>query len=193
MGNCWALLRPSDGSCLNRAANTKPHQKVLQVVKMDGKILEFRAPLLVKDVLLKFSGSGIGLSKTVSQHLPLHYELKMGKVYYILPSVDPVEAPALESNSDSSVDNTQKTGVVDPVEAPALESKSDSSVDNTQKTGVVKRIKVVITKQELQQLLTKQISVEKIISGLENRSDHKFVSSPRNWKPNLESIYEENE
>lgn len=93
---------------------------------MDGKI-EFRAPLLVKEVLLKFSGEGI-----------------------------------------------------------------DSSVAGTQQTGGVKRIKVVITKQELQRLLTKQIPLEEVLAGLEKRSD-KFVVSPRNWKPKLESIYEENE
>ncbi|XWS38049.1 hypothetical protein CRYUN_Cryun19dG0097500 [Craigia yunnanensis] len=162
MGNCCALLRPSEGSCLIRVVNPNPDQKVLQVVKMDGKILEFRAPLLVKDVLVKFSGSGIGLSKTVAQHLPLNYELKMGKVYYFLPSVDHVGAPTPESNSD------------------------------TQQTGAVKRIKVVITKQELQQLLTKQISVEEVLAGLEKRNGN-FVVSPRNWKPKLESILEENE
>ncbi|XP_022773755.1 uncharacterized protein LOC111316004 [Durio zibethinus] len=168
MGNCWALLRPSEGSRLIGAVNTKPDQKVLQVVKMDGKILEFRAPVLVKDVLVKFSGSGIGLSKTVAQHLPLNYELKMGKVYYILPSVD------------------------DPVRAPTPESNSDSSVADTQQTGGVKRIKVVITKQELHQLLTKQLSVEEVLACLEKRNGN-FVVSPRNWKPKLESISEENE
>ncbi|XVE64481.1 hypothetical protein DITRI_Ditri07aG0104200 [Diplodiscus trichospermus] len=168
MGNCWALLRPGEGSCLIRDVNAKPgDQKVLQVVKMDGKILEFRAPLLVKDVLVKVSGSGIGLSKTVPQHLPLNYELKMGKVYYILPSVGPVGAPIHQSNSDSSMVDTQKT-------------------------GGVKRIKVVITKQELQQLLSKEISVQQVLAGLEKRNGN-FVVSPRNWKPKLESISEENE
>lgn len=68
MGICWALLRPNGDSCL-------------QVVKIDGKILEFRAPVVVKDVLVKFpAGSGIGLSKTIpQQQLPLNYELKMGR------------------------------------------------------------------------------------------------------------------
>ncbi|EOY23688.1 hypothetical protein QUC31_008382 [Theobroma cacao] len=163
MGNCWALRRPSEGSCLG-AVNAKP-EKVLQVVKIDGKILEFRAPILVKDVLVKFSGSGIGLSKTVTQHLPLDFELKMGKVYYILPSEDPVGAPTPERIS---------------------------SVGGTQQTGGVRRIKVVIRKQELQQLLTKQISVEEVLAGLE-KSNGNFVGSPRNWKPKLESISEEKE
>ncbi|XVF10167.1 hypothetical protein REPUB_Repub07fG0159400 [Reevesia pubescens] len=164
MGNCWALLTPSEGSCLI-AFKAKPDNKVLQVVKMDGKILEFGAPLLVKDVLMKFSGSGIGLSKTVTQHLPLNYELNMGRVYFILPSLDPVGAVTPESNS---------------------------SMADTQQSGGVKRIKVVITKQELHQLLTKQISVEEVLAGLEKRKGN-LVVSPRNWKPKLQSILEENE
>ncbi|MBA0773577.1 hypothetical protein Gotri_008844, partial [Gossypium trilobum] len=85
------------------AVKAKPDQKVIQVVKTDGKILEFRAPLLVKD-----------------------------------------------------------------------------------------RIKVVITKQELQQLLAKQVSVQEVLAGLEKRNGS-FVESPRNWKPKLDSILEEND
>ncbi|KAK8481606.1 hypothetical protein V6N13_077208 [Hibiscus sabdariffa] len=144
MGNCWALLRPRD-------AKGKPNQNVIRVVKMDGKMLEFKAPLLVKDVLVKYSGSGIGLSKTVSPHLLRNYELKTGKVYYILPASD-----------------------------------SSSSVADTLQAGGVRRIKVVITKQELQQLLNKQVSVAEVLAGLEKEK-------PRNWKPKLESILEEND
>ncbi|KAK8658347.1 hypothetical protein V6N13_036555 [Hibiscus sabdariffa] len=156
MGNCSALLRPSGGSCL-RAVKSKPNQRVVRVVKMDGKVLEFKTPLLVKDVLVECSGSCIGLSKTVSQHLPLNYELKMGKVYYLLPASD-----------------------------------SSSFVADTPPAGGVKRIKVVVTKQELKQLLRKQISVGDVLSGLGKR-DGSFVVSPRNWKPKLESILEVNE
>ncbi|KAL4347556.1 hypothetical protein GQ457_17G023150 [Hibiscus cannabinus] len=125
MGNCCALLRPRD-------AKGKPNQNVVRVVKIDGKMLEFKAPLLVQDVLV---------SKTVSPHLPRNYELKMG-------------------------------------------SATSSSVADTQQAGGVKRIKVVITKQELQQLLNKKVSVAEVLAGLEK---------PRNWKPKLESILEEND
>ncbi|OMO95088.1 hypothetical protein CCACVL1_05589 [Corchorus capsularis] len=160
MGNCWAVLKPSE-------LNAK-HEKILQVVKLDGKILEFKAPLLVKDVLVEFSGSGIGLSRSLQKPLPLNHELKLGKVYYILPSVDPAGTSSPESLASTMAD-TRQTGA-----------------------GGVKRIKVVITKQELQKLLTKQISVEEVLAGLEKRNGD-FVTSPRNWKPKLESISEENE
>ncbi|OMO97780.1 hypothetical protein COLO4_14359 [Corchorus olitorius] len=163
MGNCWAVLKQSTDGTVNAK-----HEKILQVVKLDGKILEFRVPLLVKDVLVEFSGSGIGLSKSqLAKPLPLNHELKLGKVYYILPSVDPPGTSSPGSLASTMAD-TRQTG------------------------GGVKRIKVVITKQELQQLLTKQISVEEVLAGLEKRKGD-FVTSPRYWKPKLESISEENE
>jgi hypothetical protein len=55
-------------------------------------------------------------------------------------------------------------------------------------SGGVKRIKVVITKQQLQQLLKKEISLEEVLLGLEQKSSS--LDSPRNWKPKLESIPE---
>lgn len=61
------------------------HQEVLRVMKTDGKILEYTRPMLVKNVLMNFSGYGIGLSKRPLRQLPLNYELKVGHVYYLLP------------------------------------------------------------------------------------------------------------
>nr|KYP57049.1 hypothetical protein KK1_003303 [Cajanus cajan] len=55
--------------------------------------------------------------------------------------------------------------------------------------GGVKRIKVVITKQQLEQLVTKQISVEDILSEAQTVG----VNFPSNRKPKLDSIPEENE
>ncbi|CAK7324272.1 unnamed protein product [Dovyalis caffra] len=156
MGNCLGhcVIRPPFiGSCI-RFPETK-HEEVLQVVKTDGKVLEFSNPILVKDILVNFSGSGIGLTKEAIEHLPPSYELKLGNVYHILP-------PA-------------------PVISPVVDREEEAS-------GGVKRIKVVITKQQLQQLLTKEISVEEVLLGLEQKSSS--LDSPRNWKPKLESIPE---
>ncbi|KAK7350949.1 hypothetical protein VNO77_10027 [Canavalia gladiata] len=53
----------------------------------------------------------------------------------------------------------------------------------------IKRIKVIITKQQLQQLVTKQISIEDILSEVQTAG----VNLPSNQKPKLDSIPEENE
>ncbi|CAL2275762.1 unnamed protein product [Prunus armeniaca] len=106
MGNCFVLSK---------------QEKVLRVVKTDGKVLEFRAPTLVKDMLMNFSGSGISVSKQASELLPPNYKLKLGK---------------------------KRTG------------------------AATRRIKIFITKQQLQELLTKKISVQEVLSasGLEQKS-----------------------
>ncbi|KAL6320437.1 hypothetical protein AAG906_007134 [Vitis piasezkii] len=148
MGNCFALCILSK-------------RRVLWVVKRDGKMIQFRGPILVKDVLVNFSGLGVGVSREALQHLPSDYELKIGKVYYLLP------CPCSSGGS---------------VSAPEVSSMAD---DGGQKGSGMKRIKVVITKQQLQDLLSKQISLEELLL-----SQSVDLSSPRNWKPKLDPIPE---
>lgn len=131
------------------------------MVKRDGKMIQFRGPILVKDVLVNFSGLGVGVSREALQHLPSDYELKIGKVYYLLP------CPCSSGGS---------------VSAPEVSSVAD---DGGQKGSGMKRIKVVITKQQLQDLLSKQISLEELLL-----SQSVDLSSPRNWKPKLDPIPE---
>ncbi|KAH8487726.1 hypothetical protein Peur_068984 [Populus x canadensis] len=157
MGNCLAhncVRPPFIGSCIGFPQ--AKHEKVLHVVKTDGKVLEFSAPILVKDIAVNFPGSGIGLTNEAIEHLPPSYELKLGNVYHVLPPP--------------------------PGTSPVVDREEEAS------SGGVKRIKVVITKQQLQQLLKKEISLEEVLLGLEQKSSS--LDSPRNWKPKLESIPE---
>ncbi|KAL0317931.1 UNVERIFIED_CONTAM: hypothetical protein Sangu_2207400 [Sesamum angustifolium] len=140
------------------------NRKVLQVVKMDGKVLEFTAPVRVKEVLMNFEGFNVKSSRKSSKHLPPSFEMKLGGTYYLLPS----EAPVQLKNTVAAV----------PVKA------------EPEQNTAVKRIKVVITKKQLQDLLAKKISVEKIILGTDKTCS---VDSAANWKPTLTSIPEENE
>ncbi|KAF4398849.1 hypothetical protein G4B88_023443 [Cannabis sativa] len=115
--------------------------KVIRVMKIDGKVLSFTKPILVQDVLVRINygvTNNISLSKEIlsSKKLPLDYELKLGN----------------------------------------------------NNLGGVKRIKIVITKQQLKELLNKKISMDDVvISSLEN--DKSYFNG--NWKPKLESIPEE--
>ncbi|KAJ4835894.1 hypothetical protein Tsubulata_006153 [Turnera subulata] len=165
MGICLARYRERCTGSSFRILAAGKKDRVLQVVKTDGKILEFRAPILVKDILLYFSGSGIGMSKeALDKHLPPNYELKLGETYYILPSL---------------------SAVVKTTASTVCQAKADRG-----ETKGVKRIKVVITKQELQQLLEKQVSVEEILLGVGKTSSTASLDSPKIWKPKLESIPE---
>ncbi|XP_059627345.1 uncharacterized protein LOC132270161 [Cornus florida] len=162
MGNCFTVCKSSKQSCIS--VKTAKHQKVLRVVKMDGKMLEFTAPILVKNLLVDYSGSGVGVSKEASHHLPPNYELKLGRSYYLLPITGSVSASS-----------------------PACVS----SMNGTEQNGVVKRIKVVITKKQLEELLSKQISAGDVLSELERETCP--IDSSSCWKPKLESIPEGNE
>ncbi|KAL2226890.1 UNVERIFIED_CONTAM: hypothetical protein Sindi_2047700 [Sesamum indicum] len=126
---------------------------------MDGKVMEFTAPLLVKELLMNFEGFGVMSSRRSSKHLPLSFELKLGGTYYLLPSEAPVQL--------------KHTVAAEP-----------------EPNAAVKRIKVVITKKQLQDLLAKKISVGKIILGTDKTCS---FDSTANWKPTLTSIPEENE
>lgn len=129
-------------------------RKVLQVVKMDGKIIEFKAPVLVKELLVKYKGFGVKSSRKSSEELAPSYELQLGRIYHLFRKEFPV--PAADGGS----------------------------------TAAVKRIKVVITKKQLEELLSKKTSMEKIIFGIDKACPTDLAI---NWKPNLAPIAEENE
>ncbi|KAF3432748.1 hypothetical protein FNV43_RR23850 [Rhamnella rubrinervis] len=168
MGNCLALSKPSIRSCIADVAAEE--REVVRVVKTDGRVLTFRAPALVKDVLVNFANSGIGVSKEASEHLPLNYELNTGKVYYLLPSLGC-------SGCNTSVTST----------TPDISSK-----ENKEGSGI-RRIKIVIPKQQLQELLARQITMEEILKGLDKKTRTSPVDASPNWKPKLESIPEGSE
>ncbi|KAG6433049.1 hypothetical protein SASPL_104654 [Salvia splendens] len=113
-------------------------RKVLQVVKEDGKIIEFKSAVLVKELLLNFRGFGV---KQSGKFLPPSFGLHLGKTYYLCPWKCPV-----------------------PAEDTAAE---------------VKRIKIVITKKQLEEMLSKQTNSSADLAT--------------NWKPSLFPIPEENE
>ncbi|XP_068649599.1 uncharacterized protein [Aristolochia californica] len=155
------------GNCLY-VESSKPNtdnsgdERILRVVKKDGKILEYTKSIPVKDVLLDFDHCGIGLTQNASQLLPLNHELKVGQLYYLLPSVG-------EKESDE-------------------ETPADGSVGG----DGIKRIKVVITKQQLQQLMSKKLSMEEVLSGLQGCLWND-VDSETTWKPKLDTIPEGSE
>lgn len=164
MANCFVLYRPRKRPIPPAAAAR--HKKVLQVVKEDGKILEYRAPMLVKDMLIKFPGYGFALSPEALQPLPPSYQLKAGHVYHLLPLYDPVQIASPAHNSPS--------------------------VDLDSANGT-KRIKVIITKHQLQELLLQKVSVEEMLSGLQKDAWDGVHSSVKRWRPLLETIPEGSE
>ncbi|KAI3848706.1 hypothetical protein MKX03_025080 [Papaver bracteatum] len=164
MGSCFLiqLRQPKRISSIDTPveSTTTCHEKVVRVLKMNGKVaVEYRSSVLVKDVLVNFTGFGVGISEESSQTLPPNYELRTGNVYYLHPA------------------------------------NSQSAVNNQNLCGEVKQIKVIITKQQLQELLTKKGSIEDMIAKVsKGLFDHEHNNvdddTPRSWRPELETIPE---
>ncbi|XP_026443969.1 uncharacterized protein LOC113344166 [Papaver somniferum] len=163
------LLKKMMGNCLliqlrrpkRISSFDTPVEKIVRILNMNGKVaVEYQSSVLVKDVLVNFNGFGVGILEGSSRILPPDYELKTGNVYHLLPNPQPLI----------------KTG--------------------SQLCGEVKQIKVIITKQQLQELLSKRGSIEdmiaKVSKGLfdQEHNDVDHVSTPRSWRPELETIPE---
>ncbi|KAK1307494.1 hypothetical protein QJS10_CPA10g00673 [Acorus calamus] len=147
MGNCVVLLR-------------SPPERLLRIVKSDGKILEYKTSTLVREILVNFKGYAIGSSRKAMKYLPPEHQLRVGRVYYLLPLVIPSSASA-----DRSV-----------------QAKAENQ-------GGCTRIKVIITKQQLQELLLKKSSVEEVFIGME-KGVVDSLQSIASWRPMLETIPE---
>ncbi|KAI9110851.1 hypothetical protein K1719_018289 [Acacia pycnantha] len=154
MGNCLGHCEFYSG--LTVVGGMAKRSKVVRVAKLDGKIMEFSSPVLVKDVLKIFPELHLGASNedSESEHLCPDYELRAGRLYYLLSS---------------------QCGL--------------PSTGNREMANGSKRVKIVITRKQLEMLVSKQISLEDVLSQGHNRT----FDFPSNCKPQLHSIPEGDE
>ncbi|KAK9289589.1 hypothetical protein L1049_007745 [Liquidambar formosana] len=158
MGNCLVL-----------------QEKVIKIMKIDGKILEYKAPMKVHQVLSEFSGHAVSDTLPVYRHLQPDTQMVAGHLYYLLPL---------------------------PLPSPDVDKKmlrfSNPAAEGGRGTGVV-RIKLVITKQELKEMLRKGgLAVDDMVCQLQNKQSingiDKFDGGDggncKGWKPLLQSIPE---
>ncbi|KAJ8532710.1 hypothetical protein K7X08_015599 [Anisodus acutangulus] len=155
MGNCIVL-----------------QEKFVKVMKIDGKILEYKAPIKVHQVLSQFSGHVISNSLQVidNQHLQPDDDLLGGQIYYLLPQL-PVQPPPKSAKKKVKFANDQ-------VELEA-----------NQKTEVV-RIKIVISKKELQALLNSEDGLIKVDDIKSTTIVDESTTNGIGWKPVLDIIPE---
>ncbi|KAG5043904.1 Uncharacterized protein HKD37_03G008386 [Glycine soja] len=154
MGNCLVL-----------------EENVVKIVKTDGKVLEYKTPIKVEEVLIQFSGHAVSESLTVLRYLEPHTKLLRGQLYYLVP----LPPPSPKTN--------KKVRFAEP------------EVQDVHKSNVV-RIKLVISKQELQNMLQSEgFSVSKMLSLVHEDLSQKGTEdlsqkSEEGWKPAFESIPE---
>ncbi|KAM0980584.1 uncharacterized protein LOC126600717 [Malus sylvestris] len=163
------------GNCLVMQEN------VTKIMRPDGKILEYSADMKVYQVLSEFSGHAISETAPNYQHLRPDSKLLGGHLYYLVPL--PLPPPKKASQ--------KKVRFSEPeAERPEPE----------QETKVV-RIKLVISKKELQEMLTKGgvAVLDEMVSRLQseekgidksNSNSFNVDGNCEGWKPALESIPE---
>lgn len=155
MGNCFAL-----------------QGKVVRVIKKDGKVLEYRTPLRVHQVLADFHGQH-AVSETIpaTEYLQQDARLTAGRSYYLL---------SLEEAR--SKNKTKKVRFSDQVEMKG--GNGDSAV----------RVKLVISRRKLQEMLEEgAVSVDhEAVSRVKGVYADWECDPPKGWNPVLKSIPEGN-
>ncbi|KZV46792.1 hypothetical protein F511_37081 [Dorcoceras hygrometricum] len=129
-------------------------EKVVKVMKVDGKILEYKPPIRVHQLLSEYTHHAISDQLPVLKYMHPNAEMIRGRMYYLIPL--PVSPPSVKKKKKKTV------------------RFSDNLVDEIgQETGAV-RIKLVISKQDLQNMLREgAVSADKMISQMQKETKPK--------------------
>ncbi|XP_030531771.1 uncharacterized protein LOC115741896 [Rhodamnia argentea] len=178
MGNCLAL-----------------EEKGIKVVKTDGKVLEYKSPLRVRQVLSEFAaGHAISQAFPATAVLEPDSRLRRGRVYYVFP---------LDLSSKfAETKSKKKVRFADDDDHKAAEEGEE--INKGGGSSSVVRIKVVISKRELVEMIARggvsvgdEMISSRLLQSQERRStslggDDEDGDLSRSWKPALESIREVN-
>lgn len=193
MGNCIVL-----------------QEKAVKVIKTDGKILEYKAPIKVHQILTNFSFHVISNSLQVieNQYLQPNDDLLGGQIYYLLPSLPPPKSAQkkVKFANDQVIKKKVKFANDDQVNDGKVKFANDEKVkfandqvelleaNDNQKKEVI-RVKIVISKKELQELLSTSegglIKVDDLIKNTTTTTiiDQNIING-KGWMPVLDIIPE---
>lgn len=149
------------GNCLAQ------QEKLIQVMKTDGKILEYKAPLKVHQVLSEYAGHSISQTLPVIQHLWPDADMHGGQLYYLFPL--PVPSLELDKEYRNTKEDSRAVRIKLVIRRQDLEMLSKGGVSVEEMISRLKNQKSVDSLQTL--------------DGESNRNR-------KGWKPALQSIPE---
>ncbi|XP_074377767.1 uncharacterized protein LOC141719290 [Apium graveolens] len=140
-----------------------------KLIKANGDILEYKAPMKVNKLLKEYSGHTVFKTMPAKEPLRPQDVMLSGRLYYL----QPLPIPSLVFDEK----NLQH---------------SNSKIVVSQKSFGVLRIKLIIRKNELELMLRRGVSLNDIISQIQQIQRAKKVNNCELWKPVLQIIPEVN-
>ncbi|GLJ31758.1 hypothetical protein SUGI_0638820 [Cryptomeria japonica] len=167
------------GNCIQSRVCAETGDQIIKVMRMDGTILEYIPPLLVRDLLMEGDYQKDHMlvhSENADLALPHDHKLEGGNLYHLIPS-------HIKDHKAFSAQNDRAHGTG---------KEAAVQVEN----GI--RLKIVVSKQELKALLSDGCGKEKLVEQLllkqlqSSIQQQDFDVASRRWRPSLEKIPEIN-
>ena len=152
---------------------------MIKIMRNDGEVVEYRGPMKVHDILTQFSGH-YSLFDSLSNHCHLHPQAKLlcGRLYYLMP----------KQTTTVKHKKTKKVRFANP--------EVENEGDTKEKSPSVVRVKMVVSKKELEKLLQGGSVHEVVYRSLDKqhlcRDDDDAAADEclTGWRPLLDSIPE---
>ncbi|XP_012839671.1 PREDICTED: uncharacterized protein LOC105960047 [Erythranthe guttata] len=133
-------------------------------MRTDGKIIEYKSPIKVHQVLSDFPNHALLVSDNlppIVNHMHPNADLLRGRLYYLVP------LPVVPQPMKKTKTKPKKT-VRFAEDVVIVEEEAEEEKEKTRQSNGVTRIKLVISKKELQAILSKEgVSVEDMISHVQ--------------------------
>jgi len=192
MGKCLPSHRSGSVS-----AELMASEDFIMVMRSDGKIMEFTVPLLVRDLIAAYPQHSVVHSEDgTCRSLSPDKKLVPGQLYRLLliPKSPSLSKDVVLSES-KIINNSRLEGRISRERRAS--TRLPSSVQSLQNGSGIIRVKMVISKKELEAFLSEcsknDKSVEEGLIQLQCKAKEGYVAkrSSGRWRPLLQSIAEE--
>jgi len=175
-------------------------EEFIMVMRPDGKVMEFTAPLLVGDLMAAYPQHSVVHSEDAAcRSVSPENKLVPGQLYRLLfiPKSPSLSKNVVLSEAKSIYNSSLERRIGREKLASTRPPPSRKSAQNG--SGII-RVKMVITKRELEAMLSDRCIKEKsLLFHLERKTQNikeNYVATRRcsndGWRPSLESILEVN-